>query len=244
MTPRGRKRNITPSKPPDPVPSDRTLGELGVVFGLASIGGVGIPMIWPDNRTLGIVIMLIGFGGAAIAATLAAIRIFRARAAERKLPWRWITVASAVVACGSLLFFYLTAEINLSEGAVVELFPEPVFELRDGAYTVPVRLKNAGDLPILDTNYLLSTWYSPTVLTEDQEKKIFFDTQAKQAEDDWKAHPPSSMITNAMRKDTVRLIYGPGAPLTPSQKEDVNKGREQVYVFITIRYRDSKMHSI
>lgn len=62
--------------------SDRTLAELGVMFGLISIAGVGVPMIWPDEKVIGAIFVLFGAGGFVIVAILMAIRIFRERGAK------------------------------------------------------------------------------------------------------------------------------------------------------------------
>ena len=43
--------------------SDRALAELGVMFGLISIAGVGVPMIWPDGKLIGAIFVLFGGGG-------------------------------------------------------------------------------------------------------------------------------------------------------------------------------------
>jgi len=34
--------------------TDRGLGELGLLFGLIGVAGVGVPMIWPDEKGIGI----------------------------------------------------------------------------------------------------------------------------------------------------------------------------------------------
>jgi hypothetical protein len=43
-------------------PSDRALAEFGLGFGLVSIAGVGVPMIWPDEKILGICFLSVGIG--------------------------------------------------------------------------------------------------------------------------------------------------------------------------------------
>lgn len=46
-----------------PVPSDRTLTELGLFFALLGIAGIGVPMIWPDQKIVGILFFVVGVVG-------------------------------------------------------------------------------------------------------------------------------------------------------------------------------------
>lgn len=57
------------------LPSDRTLGELGLLFGLLGIAGVGVPMIWPDQKDIGILFIVVGVLGFAVVLALMIIRV-------------------------------------------------------------------------------------------------------------------------------------------------------------------------
>lgn len=65
-----------------PFPSDRALAELGLFFGLLSIAGVGVPMIWPERRAIGILFFVIGIAGCVVVATFSLIRIVRSKRAR------------------------------------------------------------------------------------------------------------------------------------------------------------------
>ncbi len=59
--------------------SDRGLGELGLLFGLIGIAGVGVPMIWPDEKLIGAAFFLLGAIGFFIVAFFSFIRACRER---------------------------------------------------------------------------------------------------------------------------------------------------------------------
>jgi hypothetical protein len=56
-------------------PSDRALAEFGLGFGLVGIAGVGVPMIWPDEKILGICFLAVGGIGFLLVLALAIKRI-------------------------------------------------------------------------------------------------------------------------------------------------------------------------
>jgi hypothetical protein len=59
--------------------SDRGLGELGLLFGLIGVAGVGVPVIWPDEKGVGIAFVLLGGIGFIVVAIFAFIRVCRER---------------------------------------------------------------------------------------------------------------------------------------------------------------------
>jgi hypothetical protein len=74
----GRFR-MSPRHTVTPFPSDRALAEMGLFFALVSIAGVGVPMIWPDEKVLGIAFLAVGMIGCVLVATLWVVRFCRAR---------------------------------------------------------------------------------------------------------------------------------------------------------------------
>src|ERR1700739_3785194 len=59
--------------------SDRGLGELGLLFALISVAGVGVPMIWPDEKGIAIAFVLLGGAGFVVIAVFAFLRVCRER---------------------------------------------------------------------------------------------------------------------------------------------------------------------
>jgi hypothetical protein len=81
--------------------SDRALAELGTLFGLISIAGVGVPMIWPDEKLIGTIFLIFGGGGFVIVAVFAVIRICRERGA--KLGTSLAVVGALLIILGSVI---------------------------------------------------------------------------------------------------------------------------------------------
>jgi hypothetical protein len=68
--------------PRPPFPSDRALTELGLFFALLGIAGVGVPMIWPDQRAIGILFFVVGVGGCIVVAILSLVRLILSKKAR------------------------------------------------------------------------------------------------------------------------------------------------------------------
>lgn len=61
------------------LPSDRTLAELGLLFGLLSVAGVGVTMLWPDWKGLGIFFLVVGAVGCVTVIALMVVRLIRSQ---------------------------------------------------------------------------------------------------------------------------------------------------------------------
>src|SRR5882724_3708818 len=59
--------------------SDRGLGELSLLFGLIGVAGVGVPMIWRDEKLIGAAFVLLGAIGFVIFAFFSIIRAYKER---------------------------------------------------------------------------------------------------------------------------------------------------------------------
>jgi hypothetical protein len=82
-------------------PSDRALTEGGAVFSLIGIAGVGVPMLWPDERALGIAFIVFGFGGALLIASLAIKRILARSGIKPAMIL--VSVGTSLILIGSLV---------------------------------------------------------------------------------------------------------------------------------------------
>ncbi len=161
----------------------------------------------------------------------------------RKRSFIVITVFMALT--GAYIWWAHQTKANIYvTGALPEIEPIPLTKMADGSYAMPVAVYNAGDLPILDREYIQAILFSPKILTAEEENQVpFFKKSHEEAENEWKKASGLDGVANAIRTDRHLVIYGRPIKLTDSQYEDVMSGKEHAYIFLLLKYIDSSIPS-